>query len=216
MKQASSWRSALRTTSRGSRSIQRIVDAAARMFGRDGFAGASMGEVARAAGVSKGLLHYHFDSKEQLLIEAVRTTFRQIHTRFSERFERGDRGLQTAEEALDALWGTVRDLSSWAPFMVETMSLATKAGPIRDDLFAFYAESEELLAQGIRDAFDGGPDPVLPPERLARLVRVGLHGLVVELSQARTDAERAEVEQAYRDLRDLFHRVSSSPPEVSP
>ena len=215
MKQGSSWRSALVSTTRGSRSIHRIVDAAARMFGREGFQGASMGDVARAAGVSKGLLHYHFDSKEQLLVEAVRTTFRQIHQRFSERFERGDRGLQAAEEALDALWGTVRDLSAFAPFMVETMSLATKPGPLRDDLSAFHAESEALLADGIRDAFAGGPPPVLPPERLARLVRVGLHGLVVELSQARDDAERAEVEQAYRDLRDLFHRVSSLP-EVSP
>src|SRR5205809_487893 len=89
---------------RGTRSIHRILDAAARMFGREGFQGASMGSVAAAAGVSKGLLHYHFQSKEHLLIEAVRATFRQLHLRFDERFRRGDRGLEPALEALDSLW----------------------------------------------------------------------------------------------------------------
>lgn len=216
--------SEITASTRGARSIARILDAAARMFGRDGYEGASMGDVARAAGVSKGLLHYHFQSKEHLLIEAVRATFRQLHKRFDDRFARGERGLATALEGLDALWDTVREMHAWGPFMVETMSLATKPGPLRDDLFAFYDESEALLVRGIRDAFpiEGGSAPgstrgsdgapPVPPERLARLVRMGLHGLVVELAYARTEADRASVDRAYDDLRDLFRRVC----EVSP
>ena len=139
----------LATSTRGSRSIRRILDAAARMFGQDGFQGASMGAVAEAAGVSKGLLHYHFQSKEHLLIEAVRATFRQLHRRFDDRFRRGERGLETALDALDALWAAVREMQAWAPFMVETMSLATKNEALREDLFAFYAESSDLLEKGI-------------------------------------------------------------------
>lgn len=206
-------------SSRGARSIQRILDAAARMFGREGFQGASMGQVAAAAGVSKGLLHYHFHSKEHLLIEAVRATFRQLHARFDDRFQRGDRGLPTALDALDALWATIRDMHAWAPFMVETLSLSTQRGDLRQDLQAFYDESTGLLEQGIARVFEGLEGrPVLPPERLARLVRLCLHGLVVELAHARTEADRAAVEQSYRDLRDLFARVAVSPPgtEVSP
>ena len=203
--------SQLSPSSRGARSIQRIVDAAARMFGRDGFQGASMGAVAEAAGVSKGLLHYHFESKEHLLIEAVRATFRQLHRRFDDRFRQGDRGLDTALEGLDALWEAVRDMHAWAPFLVEIMTFATKPGPLRDDLFAFYAESEALLVKGIGDVFrdaTAGGGPVVPPERLARLVRIGLHGLVVELAYARSPEERASVEASYHDLRELFRQVS--------
>jgi AcrR family transcriptional regulator len=199
----------LAPSSRGARSIARILDAAARMFGREGFQGASMTAVASAAGVSKGLLHYHFHSKEHLLIEAVRATFRQLHQRFDERFRKGERGIGPALEALDALWDTVRDMAAWAPFMVETMSLATQHGQIRDDLFAFYAESGQLLERGIREVFPDRRTPV-PPERLARLVRLALHGLVVELAYARTDEERAAVDQSYRDLRDLFERLMVS------
>ena len=59
-----------------------------------------MARVAEAAGVSKGLLHYHFHSKEHLLIEAIRAAFRQIYRRFDERYLRGERGLDAALEAL--------------------------------------------------------------------------------------------------------------------
>jgi AcrR family transcriptional regulator len=209
-------RTELATSFRGSRSIHRILDAAARMFGRDGFQGASMGAVAEAAGVSKGLLHYHFQSKEHLLLSAVRATFRQLHHRFDERFRKGERGLDTALDALDALWATIREMQAWAPFMVETLTLATKNEALREDLFAFYAESAELLERGIREALPGDA-AVLTPDRLAALVRVTLHGLVVELAHARTEAERAAVDRSYRDLRELFVRLSSPPNrEVQP
>jgi AcrR family transcriptional regulator len=171
-----------------------------------------MGAVARAAGVSKGLLHYHFDSKEHLLLEAVRATFRQLHSHFDDRFRSGDRGLETATEGLHALWQAFYEMRGLAPFMVETMSLATHDGPLRSDIDAFYAESTELLAEGIAHVFaDCGQQLTLPPERWARLVRVNLHGLVVELAYARTDAELAEVEQSYRDLVTLFQRVAFEP-----
>jgi len=49
---------------------QQILDGARKVFMAQGFDGASMGEIARAAGVSKGTLYVYFDSKEQLF-EAI-------------------------------------------------------------------------------------------------------------------------------------------------
>ena len=40
--------------------------------GRRGAAGSTFDHVAREAGVSRGLLHYYFGSKERLLVEVVR------------------------------------------------------------------------------------------------------------------------------------------------
>ncbi|MDB5513088.1 MAG: TetR family transcriptional regulator [Enterovirga sp.] len=45
---------------------RQILDGARRVFLAEGFDGASMGEIARAAGVSKGTLYVYFDSKEAL------------------------------------------------------------------------------------------------------------------------------------------------------
>jgi AcrR family transcriptional regulator len=45
----------------------RILDASARLFAEHGFAKTSVDEIAAAAGVSKGLVYDHYDSKEELL-----------------------------------------------------------------------------------------------------------------------------------------------------
>src|SRR3954447_23806394 len=51
---------------------QRIIEAMRRSVARRGVAASTFDHVAREAGVSRGLLHYYFGTKEQLLIEVVR------------------------------------------------------------------------------------------------------------------------------------------------
>ena len=51
---------------------QRIVEAMRRSVAKRGAAASTFEHVAREAGVSRGLLHYYFATKEQLLVEAVR------------------------------------------------------------------------------------------------------------------------------------------------
>ena len=50
---------------------RRILAAAADCLVRDGLAQVRMAAIAREAGVSSGLLHYHFDTKEQLFVEVL-------------------------------------------------------------------------------------------------------------------------------------------------
>lgn len=68
---------------------QRIVDAMRHSVARRGVAGSTFDHVSREAGVSRGLLHYYFGTKEQLLVEAVR---RECEVRL----ERMERELPTA------------------------------------------------------------------------------------------------------------------------
>jgi AcrR family transcriptional regulator len=51
---------------------QRIIAAMRASVARRGAAGSTFDHVAREAGVSRGLLHYYFGSKERLLVEVVR------------------------------------------------------------------------------------------------------------------------------------------------
>jgi len=55
-----------------SEKARRIVEAMRRSVARRGTAGSTFDQVSREAGVSRGLLHYYFGTKEQLLVEAVR------------------------------------------------------------------------------------------------------------------------------------------------
>jgi AcrR family transcriptional regulator len=52
--------------------LRQILDGARKVFLSDGFDGASMNDIARVAGVSKGTLYVYFDSKEALFESLVR------------------------------------------------------------------------------------------------------------------------------------------------
>ncbi|MBK5567037.1 transcriptional regulator BetI [Ensifer sp. 2YAB10] len=55
-----------------------LVDAALRVIGDQGTLTVTMSEIARQAGVSPALAHHYFGSKEQLLIETIRSLLRQL------------------------------------------------------------------------------------------------------------------------------------------
>lgn len=198
--------------SRTPRSLRRVFDAAAKMAGDHGLDALTLTSVAEAAGVSIGLLRYHFRSKEHLLIEAQRATFREVHKRFEARFDEGDVGPDTAFDALDALWSAVREMHAWAPFMVHTLSCATRDPELGSRFADFNAESLTRVELGLMRVFPADLHRLaLPPDRLARAVRTGVYGLVVELAAARTDEERDKVDQTYRDVRGLLAMVLLAP-----
>jgi AcrR family transcriptional regulator len=92
------------TTPSGARSLssdkaQRIVEAMRRSVARRGTAGSTFDRVSREAGVSRGLLHYYFGTKEQLLVEAVR---RDCELRM-EQLESQLAGARTAEDFIDLM-----------------------------------------------------------------------------------------------------------------
>jgi AcrR family transcriptional regulator len=59
---------------------ERILDAALELFGTKGYAGTSVGDIERAAGLSprSGALYKHFPSKRDLLFETVRRRGKQV------------------------------------------------------------------------------------------------------------------------------------------
>ncbi|MGV2127682.1 transcriptional regulator BetI [Agrobacterium vitis] len=55
-----------------------LVDAALKAIGTHGSLAVTMSEIARTAGVSPALAHHYFGSKQQLLIETIRSLLRQL------------------------------------------------------------------------------------------------------------------------------------------
>lgn len=54
-----------------------ILEAALQVFGDRGYHAATLDDVARAAGVTKGAIYHHFESKGDLLLRAVSTRIRE-------------------------------------------------------------------------------------------------------------------------------------------
>jgi AcrR family transcriptional regulator len=105
---------------------QRIVEAMRRSVARRGTAGSTFDHVSREAGVSRGLLHYYFGTKEQLLVEAVR---RDGELRM-ERLEHRLAGAQTAEDFIDLmaqnLHETVREEPDFVTLLFELFTLSRR------------------------------------------------------------------------------------------
>jgi TetR/AcrR family transcriptional regulator len=83
-----------------------ILDAAEDEFAEHGFHGARMVAIAKRAGVTHGLLHYYFDSKDRLYEKVVGRLFER-HLRLFERLG-ADGRVPTAREAVlesfDLFW----------------------------------------------------------------------------------------------------------------
>jgi AcrR family transcriptional regulator len=115
---------------------RRIVEAMRRSVAKRGTAGSTFDQVAREAGVSRGLLHYYFGTKEQLLLEAVR---RDCELRL-ELLEQQLAGARTAEDFIGLmaqnLQETVREDPDFVTLMFELFTLSRR----NEDIAVEYAE----------------------------------------------------------------------------
>jgi AcrR family transcriptional regulator len=114
---------------------QRIIDAMRHSVARRGSAGSTFDHVSREAGVSRGLLHYYFGTKEQLLVEAVRRDCEL-------RLERLQEQLATAQTADDfiglmaqSLQETVEEEPDFVTLVFELFTLSRR----NDDIALEYA-----------------------------------------------------------------------------
>ena len=89
-----------------SEKAQRIVEAMRASVGARGVAGATFDHVAREAGVSRGLLHYYFGTKERLLVEVCR---RDCDIRMA-RLEEAFAAANDADELIAALVRSLEDM----------------------------------------------------------------------------------------------------------
>jgi AcrR family transcriptional regulator len=73
-----------------------ILDAAVRVFARDGYHTSRVGDIAEEAGIAHGLLYHYFPSKEEVLA----TVFRENWGELLERFHRVEVSEEPADEKL--------------------------------------------------------------------------------------------------------------------
>jgi AcrR family transcriptional regulator len=112
---------------------QRIIDAMRSSVARRGSTGSTFDHVSREAGVSRGLLHYYFGTKEQLLAETVRRDCEL-------RLERLERQLSTAKTSDDFI-------SLMAQTLRETVSKDPEFIPLIFELFTLSRRNPEIATE---------------------------------------------------------------------
>lgn len=102
-----------------------IVDALVRVMATTGYAGASVAAIAREAGLTPGLVHYHFGSKEEVLLATVD----RLGALVGERFVRFSKGAASPRERLFAFIAAFleRDASASPEAVACWVALGTEA-----------------------------------------------------------------------------------------
>ena len=127
----------------------RIVDAMRSSVARRGVAGSTFDHVAREAGVSRGLLHYYFGSKERLLAEVVR---RDCDLRM-DALDAQLAGARTADDFLSRLVGSLEDLLREDPDYVtvvfELFTLSRRNEDIATEFAELTRRTREHVAESL-------------------------------------------------------------------
>jgi AcrR family transcriptional regulator len=186
---------------------ERILAAAVQRIASDGIDGVRIARIAMDAGVSPPLVHYHFDSRETLLAEALRYSY----TRAGDaRITTGELPAATHAERLRSMIGQclpatpalAEDWVLWVELWLRAVR-HPELRPVAEELYARLREwfGDEIAAGVESGEFDAGIDVEAVTDRtLALLDGFGVRTLIGD-SSVPLDRARAAVEDSLaRDL----------------
>ena len=134
------------------RTRERLLDSAARIFAEKGFGGATLEEIAEAAGYSTGAMYANFGNKEQLFLEvAAAHRSRAAARRIGQVTEIIDEALASDADPFDALTG----------MFAKAADRDRELAPLQAE-FWLYAVRNPAAKQVIADSLSGQVDELEP------------------------------------------------------
>ena len=184
---------------KGEATRKRIVARAANLLNMQGYLGTPVSEIMRVAGLQKGGIYRHFESRAALTREAFEYAVARMRYRFVDALE----GRKTATDKLFALFEVVRNASQEESYRggCPIMNLAVESDDVdpelrelaRDAMTRFVGLFERVIAEGTKN---GEFSPGDPRMRAIRIV-ASLEGALM-LSNLYKD--RTYMEAAMDDL----------------
>ncbi|MAI80247.1 MAG: hypothetical protein CL917_14960 [Deltaproteobacteria bacterium] len=162
------------------RNREKLLESAAQVIGKSGLMGASLHEIAAAAGLTKGAVYSQFDSKEDLLIELLDRCFQMGHAQLLEVLS-SDAPMVERIAELDA-WhrGEENTGRLWANLELELSLAASRQPKLRRKLRSRQRRSREYLTQ-MFEKISEGHNLTLPlsPSEFAVVLSALSDGLLV-------------------------------------
>ncbi|MFQ5615403.1 MAG: TetR/AcrR family transcriptional regulator [Anaerolineales bacterium] len=167
---------------RSDEKVRTLLDAARTILGERGYAAATISEIAAEAGVSRGLLHYYFKSKEDLLAQVVRvnleSTLEMVILMFAQS--------ETPEDLSAGLTGALRAIVAGDPaffnLVFECWVVARQSPVVAREINDLFRQFRESVRDGLAGAAAQGViAPALPLDGLAALLTGLIDGLALQL-----------------------------------
>jgi phosphoribosylaminoimidazole-succinocarboxamide synthase len=160
---------------------ERLLESAARVFAREGYAGASVEEVARDAGFSTGALYSNFDGKEDLFLALLAHTVERISGRVAEAIAERPTIDERAHVAAAEWMRFVEREPEQVLLFMEFWAYAVRDPEVRPRFAHAYAAPRAATARLIdHSARALGMRPTLPAEQLATAIDALADGLALQ------------------------------------
>jgi TetR/AcrR family transcriptional repressor of lmrAB and yxaGH operons len=165
---------------------QKAVQAAARLFQRQGYHGTGLAQILEESGAPKGSFYHHFPGgKEELALEAIRESSRGVEALFAAAAQRTRdpaEFVRTLTRGL-ARWIESSDFTEGCPVAILTLETTPDSPRLQAACRESYASWQRLVAR----ALGQGGATRRQAERLAMLIVAGFEGgLLLSMAECST------------------------------
>ena len=185
---------------------QQLIEATIGAIARKGYAALTLAEVAKAAGLSGGIVNFHFESKEKLLVATLRHLAEEYRQNWQDALNAAGScpaarlaALATAD--FNDVVCTPVKLAAWSAFWAEAQNRPTYMEHCGANDAEFHATVRGIVAEIIAEGHYAERDPA----RIARAIDAILEGLWLDLITSYSPVTREEaVKTVYSCLNAFF------------
>ena len=149
---------------------QTLLDAAGRVFRRDGYARATIDAIADDAGFTKGAVYSHFGSKADLFLSLLEERIEARARQQADHLEE-HRAPDDIATFIDTVWLPARSDPAWRLVVLEFRLVAARDETLQQRYAAAHRRTIDGVARAIENLFERlGSTPARPPSQLAALL----------------------------------------------
>ncbi|HVU02541.1 MAG TPA: TetR/AcrR family transcriptional regulator [Polyangiaceae bacterium] len=157
-----------------------MLDAAVRALAKRGYAKTSVSDIAHAAGMSKGAVHYHFDSKDDLIAKVLEHCAAVSRERIREAWEKPGAPAERIQRALNEMRAMRKEGLPELRVLADLSAQGIHDPRIKSLLGHMFEVNRKQMTQHLVDSLNTlGLRSKVPPQIVVRLMMGALDGLAM-------------------------------------
>jgi len=169
-----------RTYKKSETSRQQVLEAAMTALAERGYARTSVSDIAAAAKMSKGAVHYHFESKDDLIAQVLARCAEVMRDRVRDAWDAPGEPQERIRRALREMRSTRRGASPELRVLADLMAQGIYDPKLRAAISKMFEENREEVLRHLAASFEMlGLKPRVPLEVVPRLLLGMLDGLAL-------------------------------------
>ena len=152
---------------------ERILQAAFTVLGRQGYENTSIKDIAEEAGVAQGLIHYHFKSKEQLVLSVLAEVCRAMEYAPTQ-------GSQGAQDAYAKFRAMLKEAKATHALYIQLIAVGLNDKEVGDGVFKFLSEDRAHIAEIARQVLAERGQAEQAAQAIASVIEAAVLGIMIQ------------------------------------